>query len=148
MRTGQATEHISVPTLAYAADKGMPSNFDRLQWLYDNSLEKMQADIESHSYADAEIIDAINSCYIEHTYTCDPHTALAYKGLQDSLKPGEVGLMLATAHPAKSLDAMTAITGRSIDLPKQIIKFINGIDRRVQISSNYKSLKRYILKYA
>ncbi len=147
MRTSKVTEHLTVPTLAYAADKGMPTNFERLQWLYDNSLERMYSDIEAHSYSDAEIIDAINTCYIEHNYTCDPHSALAYCGLQDSLKPGEVGLMLATAHPAKSLDAMTAITGRSISMPQQMLKFANGIDKRVQMSSNYKSLRRFMLKY-
>jgi threonine synthase len=147
MRTSKVTNHKTVPTLAYAADKGTPTNFERLQWLYDNSLERMHSDIEAHSYSDADIIDAVNSCYLDFDYTCDPHTALAFRGLQDSLKPGETGLMLATAHPAKSLDAMTAITGRAMDLPIQLLKFMNGIDKRVQMAANYKSLRRYILQH-
>jgi threonine synthase len=146
MRSGQINEHKSIPTLAYAADKGVPTNFERLQWLYDNSLERMHAEIESHAYNDADIIAAVNTCYDEYGYTCDPHTALAFRGLQDSLKPGETGLMLATAHPAKSLDAMTAITGRAMDLPLQLTRFMNGIDKREQIAANYKMLRRKILQ--
>jgi threonine synthase len=146
MRSGQINEHKSIPTLAYAADKGVPTNFERLQWLYDNSLERMHAEIESHAYNDADIIAAVNTCYDEYGYTCDPHTALAFRGLQDSLKPGETGLMLATAHPAKSLDAMTAITGRAMDLPLQLTRFMNSIDKREQIAANYKMLRRKILQ--
>jgi threonine synthase len=146
MRTGQVTEHRAVPTLAYAADKGTPTNFERLTWLYDGSLERMSTDIEAHAYGDADIISAVNTCYDRHGYTCDPHTALAYCGLQHSLREGETGLMLATAHPAKSLDAMTAITGRAMDMPLQLTHFMDGIDRREQMSANYKQLRQKILQ--
>jgi threonine synthase len=146
MRTGQRAEHVTTPTLAYAADKGTPTNFERLEWLYDGSLERMHTDIEAHAYSDADIINAVNSCYEAYGYTCDPHTALAFRGLQDSLRPGETGLMIATAHPAKSLDAMAAITGRSLEMPAQLAQFMNGIDRREQMSANYKSLRRKILQ--
>jgi threonine synthase len=54
--------------------------------------------------------------------------------------------MLATAHPAKSLDAMTAITGRAMDMPLQLTHFMDGIDRREQMSANYKQLRQKILQ--
>jgi threonine synthase len=146
MRTGQVSQHKSIPTLAYAADKGTPTNFERLQWLYDNSLERLYSEVESHSYSDAEIIRAVNTCYETTGYTCDPHTALSYCGQQDSLKSGEIGLMLATAHPAKSLDAMTAITGRAMDMPLQLTNFMNRIDKREQMPVNYKVLRRKIFQ--
>ncbi|MDE6396879.1 MAG: hypothetical protein K2K84_06385, partial [Muribaculaceae bacterium] len=87
----------------------------------------------------------INECRSETGYLLDPHSALAFAGLKAALKPGEDGLMLATAHPAKSLDAMTVITGRPIDLPLQLTAFMTGRDHRQRIAPSTWGLRRLIL---
>ncbi len=50
-------------------------------------------------------------------YLSEPHAALAYKALQDSLQDGEFGVFLGTAHPAKFKDSVESILGRDIDVP-------------------------------
>jgi len=136
--------HPAVPTLAYAADKSVPTNLERILSLYDSDIDAMRRDIYPVTSSDADIIQSINECYNAHRYLIDPHTALAYKGIKESLNDDESGLILATAHPAKSLTAMSAITGRPIDLPLQLTKFMTGIDHRTRIKPIYNMLRRVI----
>lgn len=51
-------------------------------------------------------------------YTSEPHAAIAYRALRDQLQPGEYGLFLGTAHPAKFKESVEAITGETLPLPK------------------------------
>jgi threonine synthase len=50
----------------------------------------------------------------------DPHSAIGYLGLKRGGAPrarNEVGIFLATAHPAKFPEIVEPIIGRSIDKP-------------------------------
>lgn len=135
----------AIPTLAYAADKSVPTNFERILDLVDGDSERLRAEVQPMWFDDSTIINTINDCYDSTGYLLDTHTALAYAGLRKSLKRGEKGLLLATAHPAKSLDAMTAITGRPIDLPLQLNAFMTGRDHRIRINPSTWGLRRLIL---
>lgn len=142
---GMRTPRHTVPTLAAAADKGEPSNIERLLWLYDNDMERLRQAVTAISCADVNIIPGVNELYERHNYTCDPNTALAYHGLkQRTAQTGQTGLMLSVAHPAKSLAAMTAITGRAMDLPLQMYKYLNKPDYRKKIPPYYNALRNAI----
>lgn len=136
----------AVPTLAYAADKAVPTNFDRLMWLCGNSASGMRREIAAVSCTDADIITAVNSCYDRYGYNIDPHTALAWRGATQYAGKNAPCLLMATAHPAKSLAAMNAITGRAMDLPLQLTRFMSGTDMRRRIQPDYKELKEIILR--
>ncbi len=144
---GSVSPTKAIPTLAYAADKGFATNFQRLLSLYGDSKEALCKDVVAHWSSDADIITTINSTFDETGYMCDPHTALAYAGLKKELKDNEVGLFLATAHPAKSVATMNAITGRAMDLPLQMTRFMTGTDHRVKIPATYNILKQIILEH-
>lgn len=133
----------AIPTLAFAADKGRPSNIDRLAFLCGGAKEIAHR-LDAVTVNDAQIIAAVNDCYDKTGYTIDPHGAMAWHTLNESLKPGQTGLIVATGHPAKALTAMSAITGRAMDLPLQLTKFMNGIDHRKQILPLYSMLRNYI----
>ncbi len=135
----------SIPTLAYATDKADPTNLPRILDLYHGDFEAIRRDITGVCADDAAIIEAVNGCYRDTGYMCDPHTAMAYHGLKRNLKPGQTGLLIATAHPAKSLAAMNAITGRAMELPLQLNAFMTGQDHRICISPNYNVLRHIIL---
>lgn len=134
----------AIPTLAYAADKSVPTNLERLLDIYAGARQQMSDDITPVTVSDADIISAINDCHSRYNYLIDTHTALAYKGLNDTLAADETGLVLATAHPAKSLTAMSAITGRPIEMPLQLTRFMGRPDHRVRIKPVYSSLRRII----
>ncbi len=45
-------------------------------------------------------------------YISEPHAAIAYRVLRDQLQPGEFGLFIGTAHPAKFKESVEAILGQ------------------------------------
>lgn len=138
------TPRAAMPTLAYAADKSVPTNIERILDLYADDTERLIREVTPVSVSDPQIIEAINDCYDRYNYLLDPHTAMAYYGLKEEIRPGEAGLVLATAHPAKSLTAMTAITGRPLEMPLQLNKFMGRPDYRVRIKPVYSILKNII----
>ncbi|MCH5219017.1 MAG: threonine synthase [Muribaculaceae bacterium] len=138
--------HAAQPTLAYAADKSVPTNIERLFDLYKDDVEQLLADVKPVTVSDAGIIEAINECYSRYDYLLDPHTALAYYGLNQNIRHDQTGLILATAHPAKSLTAMSAITGRPLELPLQLNKFMGRPDYRQRIKPVYSSLREIIIE--
>jgi len=144
MKTGRFSRRKSQPTLAYAADKGRPSNHSRISALFGGDVSTATSTIIPHCCDDAHIISSVNGCLHDNGYLLDPHSAMAYDGLKSHLRKGQTGLMLATAHPAKSLTTMTAITGRALDLPLQLTAFMTGRDHRVRIPPIYSHLKTFI----
>ena len=53
-------------------------------------------------------------------YLSEPHAAIAYRALRDQLHPGEYGLFLGTAHPAKFKESVEEILGEPLVLPKEL----------------------------
>ena len=53
-------------------------------------------------------------------YTSEPHAAIAYRALRDQLQPGEYGLFLGTAHPAKFKESVEEILDETLPLPKAL----------------------------
>ena len=53
-------------------------------------------------------------------YAACPHTAVAYGVLEQVLGPDEIGLFLATAHPAKFPEVVEAATGKRPALPETL----------------------------
>lgn len=135
----------SRPTLAHAMDSGLATNLRRVLTLYNNNLDELRKDISAVSLSDTEIADEIRGA-MEKGYIPDPCTAVALGALKrsnpDANKPR---LVLATAHPAKSLDVMTQVTGRAIELPLQLTRFMGKAPMTMKIPPNYKALKRVLL---
>jgi threonine synthase len=116
--TGTFTPRPSVATLANAMDVGHPSNFERMMWLYGGDVDAMRRDIAGCHFSDDDVRATIRRVYEERGYLLDPHSAIAYKGLKGQVgRVGQVGIFLATAHPAKFAEIVEPIVGREIDKP-------------------------------
>src|SRR5204862_826236 len=83
--TGRFQPRASVHTLANAMDVGHPSNFERMSWLYNHDLDAMRRDIVGARYVDDEVRDAIRRTFETRGYLLDPHSAIAYLGIQAGL---------------------------------------------------------------
>ncbi len=134
----------SRPTLAHAMDSGYPTNLCRILRLYNDNLDALRNDIVAYSIDDEEIAQTVNSCLEENKYLCDPHTAVALAALRQS-NITVPAVVLATAHPAKSLDTMTEITGRAVELPLQLTRFMAKQNASTRLAPTYQALKKYIL---
>ena len=77
----------------------------------------------------------------------EPHAALAWKALQDSLQPGEFGVFLGTAHPAKFKDSVEAIIGRPIAVPQVLLDAAAKPALNGRISADFSALKTELERF-
>ena len=78
-------------------------------------------------------------------YVADPHTAVAYRALRDRLRPGEHGVVLATAHPAKFRDLVEATLGITIPLPPALARVADLPSGAVPLANDLEALKAVLL---
>ena len=143
LQTGVYTPRPSVATLANAMDVGNPSNFARIIDLY--SYEQMCALISGYRYTDEQIAEAIRRCHAETGYLLDPHGACGYQALKAALHPGETGVFLETAHPAKSKGTVDQILGADIEIPAKLRAFMAGQKQSIELSKDFEGFKRFLL---
>jgi threonine synthase len=121
LATGVFEPRPSIPTIANAMDVGNPSNFERLLWLYGGDVEAVRRDIVGSRHADEEVRTTIRTLDELCGYLLDPHSAIGYLGIKGRVgREGEVGIFLATAHPAKFSELVEPIVGRAIDKPQPL----------------------------
>ena len=101
----------SVATISNAMDVGNPSNFVRIQEMYNNDLEAFEKDFSSYSFSDEETKFIIKNIYINSGYVAEPHGAIGYLGLKKELQNynDAIGFFLETAHPIKFLDVVEPV---------------------------------------
>lgn len=148
LQTGVYTPKPSVATIANAMDVGDPSNFARILDLYHNSWEAIKAEISGFTYTDEQIAQTLADVYRQRGYLLDPHGAVAYRSLQEGLQPGEVGVMLETAHPAKFKSVVDSIIGEDIDIPQRLAAFMENQKQSVCMPSAFGPFKQYLLSKA
>lgn len=145
LKSGEYKPRPSVSTIANAMDVGDPSNFARVLDLYGCSHDEICKDIEGVTYSDEQISDIVSTAYTETGYLLDPHGACGYRALSESLKKGETGVFLETAHPAKFLNTVQGIIREEIAIPKKLQEFMKGTKQSVQMDKSFDSFKKYLM---
>ena len=131
-------------SIAPALDAGCPNNFGRIIDLL-GSYDNICRHIHAYSYDDNQIIDTILRTYDDEGYLLDPHSAVAYRAMIEDLQPGETGVALATAHPAKLKHLMENIIEEPLILPEQLARFISGELHITKMSNGFTAFKRLLL---
>ncbi|HEY2739062.1 MAG TPA: threonine synthase [Thermoanaerobaculia bacterium] len=116
LETGLYRPRPSVATLSNAMDVGAPSNWERIESLFQGDWQALRGALRWGSLDDKGTRRTIRDLDAKG-YLCDPHGAVAYTVLRETLQPGETGIFLATAHPAKFKEALEPVLGREIPLP-------------------------------
>ncbi len=145
---GLYAPHPSVATMANAMDVGDPSNFSRIENLFGGEWLSMKAVLSGLSFSDDEIAFTIKRTWHDTGYLLDPHGATGYAALQHALQPNERGIFLATAHPAKFNESVSAVIEDKVDIPDRLAKFLLLNKKSVKINTEYKSLKTCLLSHA
>ncbi|WP_304198524.1 threonine synthase [Flavobacterium alvei] len=135
----------SKATISNAMDVGNPSNFIRIQEMYNNDLELFKKDFSSFSYTDEETLEAMKSIYKTDGYIAEPHGAVGYLGLKKELKnhPNSIGIFLETAHPIKFLDVVEPALNITLPIPTQIESVLNKEKVSTKIKT-YEELKAFL----
>lgn len=145
LASGKYDPKPSKATISNAMDVGNPSNFIRIQELYNNDLKAFEKDFSSYSYTDEETLEALKNIYKVEGYIAEPHGAVGYLGLKKELQKHEnaIGVFLETAHPIKFLDVVEPALGIKLPIPEQIESVINEDKVSVKIKT-YEELKAFL----
>ena len=146
LKTGEYRPHASVATIANAMDVGDPSNFARVLDLYGGSHDAIVSEISGETYTDEQIRETVQRTYEETGYLLDPHGACGYRALAEDLTPGETGVFLETAHPAKFLQTVESIIGTEVKIPEKLQAFMRGTKQSVPMSKDFASFKAYLMQ--
>ena len=95
----------TVETAANAMDVSDPSNWPRIMALFNNDSEQLKQVVSATLKTDEQTFRAMKDLQSKG-YISEPHTAIAYAGLVDTLKEGEQGVFISTAHPAKFIETV------------------------------------------
>jgi len=84
--------------------------------------------------------------YQETGYLLDPHGACGYRALVEQLQPGQVGVFLETAHPAKFKETVERIIGAPVEIPERLQAFMKGEKLSIPMSKDFEDFKAFLLK--
>ncbi len=136
----------SKATISNAMDVGNPSNFIRIQELFNNNLSSLKKSFSSYSFSDDETKIMMKSIYDKFNYISEPHGAIGYLGLKKhGLKTNEFGVFLETAHPVKFLQVVEETLTVNVEIPPQI-KQVMSKEKVSILISNYQDLKNFLNK--
>lgn len=133
----------SVHTLSTAMDVGDPSNFRRIEHLYGGDRRALGRDLLGSVHDDDATRACIARVHREHGYVLDPHSAVGWLGLERGLEahPGRVGVLLATAHPAKFAETVEPLIGRELPVPEALARDLAGTRRVTRIAPTLEALE-------
>lgn len=144
LATGKWDPHATVATLSNAMDVSKPNNWPRVEELF-----KVKGwDLKELGYgklSDPETEAAMREVYANTGYVCEPHGAIAWKVLQNTLEEGDTGIFLCTAAPAKFKENVDRILGTDIPLPEALASRANMKLLSDEMDANSADLKKYLM---
>lgn len=145
LQTGVYSPRPSIATIANAMDVGDPSNFARVLDLYGGSHAAISAEISGATYTDEQIAETMKEVWKKDHYLLDPHGACGFRALAEGLQPGETGVFLETAHPAKFKDTVEQIIGEEVEIPAKLQAFMSGEKKSLPMSKEFADFKQYLM---
>lgn len=139
-KTGEYKPQASVATYSNAMDVGAPSNFERVQYLFDSDVQKLAKKMDSATYSDQETLDKITSEKNLSNYLLDPHGAVGLLALEAKIPADAYGTFLATAHPQK----FESVVKKAIpDFP--VVEVDLSACKKVQMKNDFAEFKAFLM---
>jgi len=135
----------TVETASNAMDVSDPSNWPRVMSLFNNDLDELTQVVSAQIKTDKQTYDAMKELQ-NLDYIAEPHTAIAYAGLIDSLQEGEQGVFVSTAHPSKFIETVEEVLSVDIELPKALDDVKNKSNLSTTITNDTGKFNAYLLK--
>lgn len=143
------TPRSSVQTISNAMDVGNPSNFARIQSIFESNRDQMRKHIKGFSYTDDETRETILQTYKEYDYIACPHTAIGLRAAREYLdETGERRpvVTLSTAHPIKFREVIEPVIGKKMDLPERLGNVMEKESHSHPMNAIYTDFKEFLLK--
>jgi threonine synthase len=81
----------------------------------------------------------------EQGYIAEPHTAIAYQGLEKDRSSNDIGIFLSTAHCAKFSESVEQILQIELDMPTPLATALKKECLAIDIDNDYAILREVIL---
>ncbi|MEM8898654.1 MAG: threonine synthase [Bacteroidota bacterium] len=148
LKRGEFSPKPSVQTISNAMDVGNPSNFARMQDLFESDWQDMCRLIEGFAFDDQQTRDAMQHIYDTYKYVMDPHGAVGYLALRQFQEhyPHCQGVILETAHPSKFLDVVEPVINRKVDIPTRLSELADKKKASVEMEVDYQAFKQFLKK--
>ncbi|HHU33810.1 MAG TPA: threonine synthase, partial [Bacteroidetes bacterium] len=102
------------------------------------------------SISDKETKETIKNVYNRYKTILEPHGAVAWKGLTDSvgtdLTDDKLMVSLETAHPFKFKEEIIKLLGLAPDIPMSLKGLDNKPEYLTNMENDYQALKDFIVK--
>ena len=147
LESGIYSPEKTKPTISNAMDVSDPSNFVRIQKIFNNDIQKIKKMIKTYSFNDNQTREAIKDVYNRNNYLMDPHSAIGYLGIKSYLSnhsTNSSGIFLSTAHPIKFKEQVEKSIGKEIPMPSRLKGIMGKSKRSIEINS-YNDLKDQLL---
>ena len=144
LRSGNWSPNATVATLSNAMDVSRPNNWPRVEELFKRNGWALN-ELHSAAISDAQTEDTLRAMN-QLGYLCEPHGAVAYEVLKQDLQPGETGLFLCTAHPAKFKESVERILDLTLPLPEALDKHNKLPLLSDEMENDFAQLRAYLLK--
>ena len=147
LETGTYDPIPTIQTISNAMDVGNPSNFVRIQKIFNNDVVKMKKILSGFRYTDQQTKKALKEIYDLKSYIADPHGAVGYLGLKEYLEQQNedfYGVFLETAHPVKFLDSLNKTLKLEVEIPEKLKDTLSKEKTSIPIK-DYSELKSYLL---
>ena len=134
-------------TVSNAMDVGNPSNFVRIQKIFNNDIYRMKKNFSGYSYTDDQTKKALKKIFSKKKYIADPHGAVGYLGLQEYIstqKDDLYGVFLETAHPVKFKDTVEKTLNLKVPIPNRLKETLSKKKVSIPIR-DYNELRSYLL---
>ena len=145
LENGNYQPKQSIATISNAMDVGNPSNFIRIQEMYNNDLKAFEKDFSSYSFTDEETLFEMQNIFTNSNYIAEPHGVVGYLGLKHEMQNyhNAIGVFLETAHPIKFLDIVEPTLNIKLPIPQQIESVLNKEKISMKIKS-YEEFKSFL----
>ena len=143
-RSGEWLPKPTVATLSNAMDVAAPNNWPRVEALLAQGVITRDA-IETTMVDEDDTVLGVRQLS-QLGYLSEPHAAVAFKALRRSLQPGEYGIFLGTAHPAKFKEQVENILGTPLALPEALARCAAEQSLSVDIAPDYAALKQQLMQ--
>jgi threonine synthase len=144
LQSGKWDPHATVTTITNAMDISLPNNFPRVLELGRRHGLPLEGLLSSVSLDDEATRAAMRALW-QRGYLADPHSALAWAALKQSLQPGEQGVFLCSAHPAKFLEVIEATLDIELTLPPELAAVKNKEVLSSTIPGDYGALRELLM---
>lgn len=142
LKTGQWQPKDTVATLSNAMDVSQPNNWPRIEALVEQGL--IDKDMLSGDAVDEDYTQLAMKQLAQMGYVSEPHAAIAYRSLAKKLEPGQTGIFLGTAHPAKFKESVENVLGQPISLPTPLADCASKEILSAHLPNDYDKLKQHM----